>query len=269
MTSISVSTGQVSMAAGQVQALRRGVQQRARSVDAVLHGLDLQISARGHYDVRLRALITRLDAQDMALSDHSRFLGVAVARYETTETALCAAGNGVGRPGAGEVRVGVPGSRGAPPPHHHGGLFGSFMDFDHVVTFVENETHIPVGAGIALGVEFVTQVLSKAPGLNYVGKALTLASVLNEIEEGDAGGILWDAVGFIPHAAAFQFGYGIGEFTLRHTSVDEWAIGMVQGANGWAPNYDTLGARDALQTVVDGLPAGVTRAWNWMESRLQ
>lgn len=115
MTSISVNTGPLSGAAPRVQALGREADQRAHAVKLVLRGLDLEISARQHFDQRLRSVSAKLSTQAQSLAGQARFLAMAAARYETAEDATRERAPQDRPRASGETHIGAFGSEAGSP----------------------------------------------------------------------------------------------------------------------------------------------------------
>lgn len=91
MTDIAVDTSTLVTVAARLKAEGREAGDRARGIEAVMHGLDLEIKARAHLDVHLRALSGRLSDHARRLTAEGDFLTYAAARYERAESELVAA----------------------------------------------------------------------------------------------------------------------------------------------------------------------------------
>lgn len=254
MTGISVQADALVAAAQRLLTLRGETERRALVVASISWNLDMDLSSGAETDERLRSVCSRLGSEAQKLDDHARFLAAAAARYRGAEDAVRAIAGPRETSGPGAAAVGFfrPTGPGTFPIRTDVPWLAVSRYVDDVLTLIEGETHLPIGAAVGLGID-VVHYLGKVPGLGAVGTVLTLGTVLNEVERGDVGGLVWDAAGLIPYVSAFQFGYGIGEFVTRHTPIDDWVIGRTEGAEGWAPNYDTLGVRDALNALGVGL----------------
>ncbi len=296
MTSISVNTGPLSAAASRVQALGRAVGQRAHGVELVLRGLDLKISARQHFDQRLRSVSARLSTQAQSLAGQARFLAMAAARYEAAENATRervpevrprASGEAhIGARGAGEAHIGAPSAHDSPlriavavgfP------LVAIAKYYDDATEWIKDTTGVPVGEAIGFGTSVLKnygkgpltlgkalkefKTITKVPLLSRVGDVLTVAEVLNEIQQGDFKSAAWDVAGLVPIVGdckvAWEFGWNVGLLAARG-GVSSWVIGHVEGADGWAPNYDVLSTSDAVSAISDGLTTRASGAWKWL-----
>lgn len=295
MTGISVRTGQLSSSAGQLQAVRRGVDQRARGVDGVLHGLDLQISARGHFDARLRLLIGRLDGQALRLADQGRFLNSAAARYDTAETRVCAAvpeGGSRGRSAASlldrilgnamqrrELQEALKDLvRGTPL-----GAYISFAEamaardgrgldwvigdvarrqFESIESFSEGLDHLDTYFESRGGVwRLGNAAVDLGTAFTPVGLADTVSSVFGDVREGDFAGALWDA---LPGKDALEGGMHIGDVIAQDLGVADWAADQVPGIDGWAPDLSGLSTPEVLGTVELEFKTGLEAVWDWV-----
>jgi hypothetical protein len=277
MTIISVDTGPLRAAASRAQALRRGAGQRAQAVTSVLPGLDLQFSARQHFDQRLRVLSTRLGRQAESLGEQGHFLAFAAARYENAEAANQERAPRDQLRGAGEARVGA---------------FGAFCPVEGVRPAPFNDL-IRLSAAELLGADADVQEawVDLVGAVPLLGTMLAVDEIVAELENDRPEGTTLDLLKMIG-GEAVEKGFGIpGLATLigllesaAHLSQsDQLHYGIMNGTlPDWVPYVPILDMSQELQwatdhiggvvTAVSDVAAGVVsafdradgRGWDWV-----
>jgi hypothetical protein len=277
MTNISVSTAALAAAAPRLQAQSRAAEQRAHGVEAVLRNLDLEIKAREHFDVRLRALSGQLTGHAQHLSAEAGFLTLAAGRYEGAEEQLIAS------QALGDAKVGAPpppGGGGARPPGQgDGGVRPASLN-DFIRLFGDDVLALDAGMQ-----ESLVDLIGAIP---LLGTYLTWDEILTSLQNNSPDGITLDVVMMVAVQAA-EKGFGIpGIGTLASLLESVAHIGLSDQfqdvmADTFMPNgppslpaldwvvSGTSGAVSVVSDVADGitqaiggLDQGVNDAWDWV-----
>lgn len=287
MTRVSVTVGALSAAAPRLFAVARDAGEDSATVVSVLSDLDMKIRAREHFDARLLALSAELREHSERLARHAEFLLLAAGRYDAAENSVVdivprdptagsgevragyfgdyrgsagGGGGGGGWGGEGSARIVFPRWLWALPALPMGPVLAPAQSFSFLVGQAERVSGLPVAGGIGFATDLL-EASGRVPGIGWVGKVLTLSTVLDSVSDGQFAQAAWDVAGFVPHVGAFQFGWDIGTYIADDLGVSNWVVGQVEGAGGWSGGHESVGTvdvfTDTFKTIKEGLPAGL------------